>query len=168
MSTTIEFPPDIEATLRERLARMPGNVTTFVVEAVREKLSRSRTLDEICVPFAESVAAAGVNLRRMGAVGVARWDARRLPIETASIDRVLANPPFGKQMSSPAEVPRLYREIVAECDRVLKPDGRAVLLVGEPEWLRPAVAEHGWTNLRQLRLRVLGQAATLGVWRKPG
>ena len=60
MSVTIDFPPDIEATLRERLARMPGNVTTFVVEAVREKLSRSRTLDEICLPFAESVAAAGV------------------------------------------------------------------------------------------------------------
>ena len=60
MSVTIEFPPDIEATLRERLARIPGNVTTFVVEAVREKLSRSRTLDEICGPFAEAVAAAGV------------------------------------------------------------------------------------------------------------
>ena len=60
MSVTIEFPPDLEATLRERLARIPGNVTTFVVEAVREKLSRSRTLDEICGPFAASVAAAGV------------------------------------------------------------------------------------------------------------
>ena len=60
MSVTIEFPPDIEATLRERLARIPGNVTTFVVEAVREKLSRSRMLDEICGPFAASVAATGV------------------------------------------------------------------------------------------------------------
>lgn len=60
MSVTIELPPDIEATFRERLARVPQNVTAFVVEAVREKLSRSQTLDEICVPFAQSVAAAGV------------------------------------------------------------------------------------------------------------
>jgi hypothetical protein len=44
MSVTIVFPPDIEATLRERLARVPQNVTAFVVEAVREKLSRSQTL----------------------------------------------------------------------------------------------------------------------------
>ena len=60
MSVTIEFPPDIEATLRERLARVPQNVAAFVVEAVREKLSRSQTLDEICVPFAQSVAATGI------------------------------------------------------------------------------------------------------------
>ncbi len=60
MSVTIEFPPDIEATLRERLARGPQNVTAFVVEAVREKLSRSQTLDEICAPFAQSVATASV------------------------------------------------------------------------------------------------------------
>ncbi len=60
MSVIIEFPPDIEATLRERLARVPQNVAAFVVEAVREKLSRSQTLDEICEPFAQSVAAAGV------------------------------------------------------------------------------------------------------------
>ena len=60
MSVTIEFPPDIEATLRERLARASQNVSAFVVEAVREKLSRSQTLEEICAPFAQSVAVADV------------------------------------------------------------------------------------------------------------
>lgn len=60
MSVTIEFPPDIEATLRERLARGPQNFTTFIVEAVREKLSRSKTLDEICAPVAQAVTASGV------------------------------------------------------------------------------------------------------------
>jgi len=45
MSVTVEFPPDIEATLRERLARIPQSVTAFVVEAVREKLSRNKSLD---------------------------------------------------------------------------------------------------------------------------
>ena len=60
MSVTVEFPPDIEATLRERLARGPHNYTTFIVEAVREKLSRSKTLDEICAPVVQSVAASGI------------------------------------------------------------------------------------------------------------
>lgn len=60
MSVTIEFPPDIEATLRERLIQMPQSVTTFVLEADREKLSRSKTLDEICAPFAQSVAASSI------------------------------------------------------------------------------------------------------------
>jgi hypothetical protein len=61
MSVTIEFPSDLEATLRERLAHGSQNVTAFVLEAVREKLSRSKTLDEICAPFAQSVAASGVS-----------------------------------------------------------------------------------------------------------
>ena len=60
MSVTIEIPTDLEATLRERLIHKPQSVTTFVLDAVREKLSRSRTLDEICAPFAQSVAASGV------------------------------------------------------------------------------------------------------------
>ena len=60
MSVTVEFPPDIAATLRERLARGPQNVATFIVEAVREKLSRSKTLDELCAPVAQSVAASGM------------------------------------------------------------------------------------------------------------
>ncbi|MBC7816627.1 MAG: hypothetical protein IAG10_07045 [Planctomycetaceae bacterium] len=61
MSVTIELPADLEATLRERLVRVPQNVTAFVLEAVREKLSRSKTLDEICAPFAQSVATSGVS-----------------------------------------------------------------------------------------------------------
>lgn len=61
MSVTIELPSDIEATLRERLLRSRQNVSAFVVEAVREKLSRIRTLDEVCAPFAKSVAASGAS-----------------------------------------------------------------------------------------------------------
>jgi hypothetical protein len=60
MSVTVEFPPDIEATLRERLARVPQSVTAFVVEAVLEKLSRNKSLDEICAPFAQSMSTSGV------------------------------------------------------------------------------------------------------------
>jgi 23S rRNA G2445 N2-methylase RlmL len=111
-----------------------------------------------------AVGGAGVNLRR--SAWLARWDARALPLARGCVDCVLANPPFGKQLSSPEEAPGLYRDLVRECDRVLKPDGRAVLLVGEPQWLRPATAAVGWTSVRQLRARVLGLSATLSVWRK--
>jgi tRNA (guanine6-N2)-methyltransferase len=113
-----------------------------------------------------AVTAAGVNLRKVGTANLARWDARRLPLPAESVDRVLCNPPFGKQLGDPDEVRPLYRRLVAECDRVLKPDGRAVLLVGEPEWLRPAAEAAGWVSMRQLRVRLLGQPTALGVWRK--
>src|SRR5581483_5391153 len=67
------------------------------------------------------VRAAGVNLRPLGEVHLQEWDARLLPLEDASIDRVLSNPPFGKQLSTPEEIGPLYRAAVAEMDRVLRP-----------------------------------------------
>lgn len=114
-----------------------------------------------------AVASAGTNLRRLGTSQLARWDARRLPLASESVDRVIANPPFGKQLSRPGDIPELYKRIVTECHRVLKPDGRAVLLAAEQQSLRTATELVGWTSLRQLRIRVLGQLATLSVWRKP-
>lgn len=114
-----------------------------------------------------AVSAAGINLRRLGHADFVRWDAGRLPVASASVDRIVANPPFGIQLGEPDEVRKLYRRLVAECDRILKPDGRAVLLVGEPEWLRPVAQQVGWIVQREVRIRLLGQPATIGVWRKP-
>ncbi len=112
--------------------------------------------------------AAAANLRRLGPADLARWDAGRLPLPDASADRVVSNPPFGKQLSTPEEVGPLYRRVLPEYDRVLRPGGRAVLLVGEPDALREAVRPAGWKRDRLLRVRILGQPAAITVWRKPG
>jgi len=111
--------------------------------------------------------AAGENLRKLGQPLLARWDATRLPLPAGSVDRILSNPPFGKQLSTPAEIGPLYRRMLVEYSRVLRPDGRAVLLVADAEPLREAAAAVGWKRGRYFRVRVLGQMAQLSVWR-PG
>ena len=116
---------------------------------------------------AAAVRAAAANLRHAGpGWRLARWDARRLPLPAEAVDRVVCNPPFGVQLGEPAEIGPLYRALVAECDRVLRPGGRAVLLVGESALWQPAAAAVGWRPQRRVRLRVLGQRAELSVWRK--
>jgi 23S rRNA G2445 N2-methylase RlmL len=115
-----------------------------------------------------AVRAAGVNLRRLGPVRLARWDATRLPLPDASADRLLCNPPFGKQLSRPDQVGRLYRGLLREADRVLRPGGQAVLLVSDVGALKQAAQAAGWKLLRTVRVRVLGQPAVISVWRKPG
>jgi tRNA (guanine6-N2)-methyltransferase len=115
---------------------------------------------------ANAVYCAGENLAPVGPADLARWDATALPLSAACVDRIVSNPPFGKQLSSPGEIGPLYRAMVREADRVLKPGGRAVYLVGEDEPLREAAAAARWVPNRFLRLRVLGQPATLGVWHK--
>jgi 23S rRNA G2445 N2-methylase RlmL len=114
-----------------------------------------------------AVRAAAANLRHLGPALLARWDARRLPLPGASVDRLVSNPPFGKQLGRPAEVGPLYRDMVGEYDRVLRPGGRAVLLVGDAGPLRAAARTVGWKALRQVAVRILGQAAVVTVWRKP-
>jgi 23S rRNA G2445 N2-methylase RlmL len=119
------------------------------------------------VEFA-AVRAAMLNLRRLGAPPLFQWDARRLPLASESVDQVISNPPFGKQLSSPAEVGPLYKAMVREYDRVLKGGGQAVLLTSDAQALRAATEAAGWRAARSIRLRILGQPAQISVWRKAG
>jgi tRNA (guanine6-N2)-methyltransferase len=113
-----------------------------------------------------AVRAATVNLSKLGSANLALWDATRLPLLDASVDRIVSNPPFGKQLSTPEEVGPLYRAALHEYNRVLRPDGRAVLLAADISALRSAARAVGWQNVREFKVRVLGQLAVISVWRK--
>lgn len=113
-----------------------------------------------------AVRAAAGNLRRLGQVGLARWDATRLPLPDQSVDRIVSNPPFGKQLGVPEEIGPLYAAMVREYDRVLRPGGRAVLLVRDVRLLRDAATEAAWKKGRMVRVRILGQMATITAWKK--
>src|SRR6185312_3077275 len=110
---------------------------------------------------------AAQNLQKLGPVELARWDARALPLESESVDRIISNPPFGKQLSSIDQIGPLYEAASKEWDRVLRPGGRAVLLAMEQEGLRRVLLSHRWSPARQIRVRLLGQPCVLSVWNKP-
>ncbi len=110
--------------------------------------------------------AAAANLKRFHPAILARWDARRLPLPDASVDRIICNPPFGRQLGEPEEIGPLYQQSIREWDRLLKPGGRAVILVGEPQPLLEAVRGVGWSAQKQYRVRVLGLPALISAWRK--
>lgn len=108
----------------------------------------------------------GQNLGRRGGIEPEKWDSTALPVARRTVDRIICNPPFGKQLSKPEDIPELYDNLVTEWDRVLKPGGRAVLLVAEQDALRSAIAPHAWRPIKQMKVRVLGQPAVLSVWQK--
>jgi 23S rRNA G2445 N2-methylase RlmL len=140
---------------------------TILAEAIdvarrRGKGGRVRVLGGDIDPNAVFVASQ--NLEKVGPVDLARWDATALPLETASVDRIVSNPPFGKQLSSPDRIGPLYEAAAAEWDRVLRPGGRAVLLVMEQDVLRRILLSRGWSAARELKVRLLGQPTVLSVW----
>ena len=141
----------IVAELQEMLRARRGEAT-LVLAGDREK---------------NALRAADVNLRRLPPALLAQWDARHLPVADASLDRIVSNPPFGKQLSNPEEIGPLYSAMVEEYDRVLRPGGRAVLLVSETSLLERAARVANWSLQRRYPIRVLGQRASISVWRKP-
>jgi 23S rRNA G2445 N2-methylase RlmL len=115
-----------------------------------------------------AVRAASTNLRRLGSSILVRWDATALPLADQSVDRIVSNPPFGKQLGALGQIGALYRRMVRDYERVLRPGGRAVLLVSDAVALREAAKRVGWQPVRKLPVRVLGQPAIVSVWRKEG
>lgn len=109
----------------------------------------------------------GQNLGNRGGVKLERWDTTELPLDRESVDRIVCNPPFGEQLLKPEEIGPLYREAAVEWDRVLKPGGRAVLLVSDFDTLRLALEELNWETTKRMKCRILGQPALLSVWKKP-
>ncbi len=115
-----------------------------------------------------AVGAARQNLKGLGAHWqVSRWDARKLPLASASVDAVATNPPFGKQIGSPQELGQLYPTFVAEVARVLKPGGRAVVLTSQYGLLKEAVRRQPSLQIvRGYSIAVLGEWGRLYLLRK--
>ena len=138
------------------MARLPAS-TTPVVSAVLVRLlkpePRDVVLDAFCGAATNLVVAAASTTdlrlvaldRSWSALQAARRnlaslrepvvlshaDAARLPLRDASVDRVVANLPFGKRVGSHAGNVELYPQFLRGVGRVLRPGGRAVLLTDD-------------------------------------
>jgi 23S rRNA G2445 N2-methylase RlmL len=59
------------------------------------------------------------------------WDATSLPLGDGSVNRVVTNPPWGRQVSAGQSVTGYYKQFLQETQRVLSPWGKAVILTSE-------------------------------------
>src|SRR5262245_43428539 len=123
------LPASLRPTVAAALVRLagagPGQVVldpmcgAGTILAEQLLLARRRRAGEVRVLGGDldppAVRAAAANLRHVGpGWRLARWDACRLPLPTASVDRVVCNPPFGVQLGDPDRIGPLYRALVAE------------------------------------------------------
>jgi tRNA (guanine6-N2)-methyltransferase len=107
------------------------------------------------------------NLRLAGLQGpIKEWDARDLPLEDATFDVILTNPPFGKQHGMPDEPDPFYKALVAELTRVLKPGGRMVLVTNQYDAFQAASRAAGLRTRRRLGVVVRGERATIFLCEK--
>lgn len=106
-----------------------------------------------------AVEAAKTNVgRRYQPITLRQWDARELPLTDASVNALICNLPFGRQIGTPEQNRSLYPTLLAEWTRVLAPGGRMVLLTSERRLLAQTVARQ-----RALRLTAALPVTVLGV-----
>jgi 23S rRNA G2445 N2-methylase RlmL len=81
-----------------------------------------------------AVSAARMNLRAAGgAANINAWDARALPIPDGSVERIVSNLPWGRQVTISGSLAQFYRDVCSEMRRVLAPGGRVALLTNAPQ-----------------------------------
>ncbi len=61
MVLNIDLPAEVEAAVRLQAAQNGQDMGAFVVQAVREKIGRGATFQEVCAPFAKAVEASGTS-----------------------------------------------------------------------------------------------------------
>ncbi len=109
----------------------------------------------------EAVTAARRNALSAGIRAVWRvWDARELPLDAASVTRIITNLPFGKQHEANAD---LYTALVSEFGRVLVAGGVLVTLTSADRLWDQILCKHGWRIAKKVVLVVLGQPASIFV-----
>ena len=126
--------PVVAAVMVRLLKVEPGQVVldpfcgagTLLVEASRGPAGRLLGADH----DRRWIRATARNLASVAAADAVLWrgDARRLPLRDGSVDRVVANLPFGKRVGSHRGNMVLYPAVLRELARVLTRKGRAVLL----------------------------------------
>ncbi|MGB9737344.1 MAG: methyltransferase domain-containing protein [Chloroflexus sp.] len=111
-----------------------------------------------------AVTAMQANLRGIrGQIAIRRWDATKLPLPDASVTKVAVNLPFGTQIGEGEDLEELYRDVLRQIARVLKPGGRLVTLVADQQLLDRAKTQAAPVLRATARHRVLvlGHRATI-------
>jgi 23S rRNA G2445 N2-methylase RlmL len=117
----------------------------------------------------EAVSAALTNIgNKYKPIAVQEWDARDLPFGSQSIDKIVSNLPFGKQIGSPEENQELYGSFLGETSRVLKAGGRAVFLTSEGVLFKKRLGRQRELKIvrEERNIKVLGCLATIFVLEK--
>jgi len=87
---------------------------------------------------------------------VQQWDALKLPLDDASADAVVTDPPWGEYAA--VDLNALYAGFIQEAARILKPGGALVFLTSAETTARRTLAEHGF-DYETVPLKINGKDA---------
>jgi tRNA (guanine6-N2)-methyltransferase len=131
-----------------------GAGTILIEGALSGAIARGGDIDP------DAVAAARLNAQAAGvSVDLQAWDARAIPLPDRSVDRIVTNLPWGRQIVVDDELAKVYREICREIERLLVPGGRAAILTSAPHLLH----FEGLRGADSFEISLFGQTPTITI-----
>ena len=99
---------------------------------------------------------------------IREWDAKQLPLEDNTIDKIVSNLPWGRQYGSRGDLGRLYARFLSEVARVQRTNGKGVFLVGAWSEFRKALSTTNGLRLVEhlKKISVLGRRADILVLKR--
>ncbi len=118
-----------------------GDVAENIVRAARDNVEASRK-----------------------SVDLAVWDVSALSFKNNSVDKIVCNLPFGRQIGSRARNQKLYSSFFREMVRISRPGGRAILLTSERALMLEIMGKYPSVYMeRYLKIDLLGIRAYIFV-----
>ena len=88
---------------------------------------------------------------------------------THAMDAIVSNPPFGLKLGPHIDFYRFYGRLLAQADRVLKPDGRMALWIHRVGQFNAAIKAQGkFRTVRTLRVQAGAARPTLVALERVG
>lgn len=111
---------------------------------------------------ADAIRGTRQNAARAGnAIAGTLLDARALPFADGTVEYVVTNPPWGRQVHTDDGLAAFYRQSLAEMGRVLAPGGRIVLLTGIPD----VACTPGFCCIARREISLHGQTPRVMIFR---
>jgi tRNA (guanine6-N2)-methyltransferase len=132
-----------------------GAGTILIEGALMGADARGGDLDSAAVDAARAnAAAAGVSL------WLEQWDARALPLAGETVDCIVTNLPWGRQVAVDDELSAFYSAVCRRMGRVLRLGGRIAVLTNAPQLLH----FQGLKRLESVEISLFGQKPTITVF----
>jgi 23S rRNA G2445 N2-methylase RlmL len=92
---------------------------------------------------------------------VQNWNATKLPLSEASVHAIVTDPPWGHYEED--DIEKLYNDMFAECERVLKPNGILIVLSAQKEIVKSIIREKNLQLQKEYNILVSGKKS--GVYK---
>ena len=110
--------------------------------------------------------AIGSALKNQGLAGTyvafQQGDARKLPFEAQSIDRIITNLPWGRQIQADESLKTFYQSVVDEFIRVITPIGKMILLTDQHDILEEIIERSAYLSIgEKVHISLYGSHPTI-------